>query len=161
MLMLGKKKLCFNILLVCFLVIVTMARTGVAYSDDLMNDTYDNRVAAVKEYLKITPVEKMMKDATLELSKTLPKDSQKEYFNLVMSSIETEKLEKATLDSMTKVFTLAEIKALNKFYSSKEGNSVMRKIGVYMADIMPVIQEELQKAHISAIKKLKSEDKGK
>ena len=55
-------------------------------------------------------------------------------------------LNEAMLDSMEKRFTVAGLDALTKFYGSKEGKSVMQKFGLYMADVMPVMQAEIAKA---------------
>ena len=49
-------------------------------------------------------------------------------------------------DAMVKHFTTEELKALADFYGSPVGKSAMQKFGAYMADVMPAIQAEMQKA---------------
>ena len=49
-------------------------------------------------------------------------------------------------DAMVKHFTTDELKALADFYGSPVGKSAMQKFGAYMADVMPAIQAEMQKA---------------
>jgi len=38
------------------------------------------------------------------------------------------------------------LNALADFYESPEGNSAMKKMGEYMADVMPTLQEEMVRA---------------
>jgi hypothetical protein len=52
------------------------------------------------------------------------------------------------LASMAKHFTVDELNALADFYGSREGRSAMKKFGAYMADIMPVIEQEMTKAQV-------------
>ncbi|HUQ08876.1 MAG TPA: DUF2059 domain-containing protein, partial [Steroidobacteraceae bacterium] len=52
----------------------------------------------------------------------------------------------AMLISMVKYFTTRELDAMAKFYGSPEGKSSLEKFGPYMADVMPMIQAEMQHA---------------
>jgi hypothetical protein len=47
---------------------------------------------------------------------------------------------------MVKNFTTEELKALADFYGSPIGKAAMKKIGPYMADVMPIVQAEVMKA---------------
>jgi hypothetical protein len=53
---------------------------------------------------------------------------------------------KATYDAMVKFFNADELKALADFYGSPVGKSAMRKFPDYMAEVMPTLQDELEKA---------------
>ncbi len=55
-------------------------------------------------------------------------------------------LENLARTSMIKHFTADELNALADFYGSKHGASVMKKFGIYMADVLPSIQAEVQRA---------------
>ena len=55
-------------------------------------------------------------------------------------------LERAVVSSMVRHFTVRELNALADFYGSPEGRSAMNKFGAYMADVMPVIQQEMERA---------------
>jgi len=63
-----------------------------------------------------------------------------------MKGLDFARLTQAMKDSMVKIFTADELKALADFYSSKEGKSAMKKMGTYMAELMPIIQDETRKA---------------
>jgi hypothetical protein len=47
---------------------------------------------------------------------------------------------------MVKIFTAQELNALADFYGSPVGKSAMGKFGIYMAEVMPALQQELIQA---------------
>jgi hypothetical protein len=55
----------------------------------------------------------------------------------------SDRWERFMLDVMTKHFTAPELDALARFYGSREGQSIMKKFGPYMADVLPFIREEV------------------
>jgi hypothetical protein len=61
-------------------------------------------------------------------------------------AVRPEVLERAAMASMVKVFTAEELNALADFFGSPVGKAAMGKFGVYMADVMPVIQQEMFRA---------------
>ena len=56
---------------------------------------------------------------------------------------------------MVKHFTADELNAMADFYSSKHGASAMSKFGIYMADVMPILMQEIQRA----VRELQSTDR--
>ena len=54
-------------------------------------------------------------------------------------------IEKLSRESMIRTFTADELNALADFYGSKNGSSVMLKFGTYMSEVMPAIQQEVQR----------------
>jgi hypothetical protein len=63
----------------------------------------------------------------------------------------------AEKQSLAKVFTVGELNAMIQYQSTPEGKSSMKKMGAYMADLMPVIQAEIKKAMEATIEETKSE----
>ena len=55
-------------------------------------------------------------------------------------------LDRIARESMVKTFTTDELNALANFYGSQHGASAMEKFGVYMGQVMPAIQQEIQSA---------------
>jgi hypothetical protein len=53
-------------------------------------------------------------------------------------------------------FTAKELDALTAFYSSPEGKSIMTKMPVYMAQIMPYVQSTALKAVMSYMQQKKT-----
>jgi len=109
-------------------------------------DTYGNRLAAARSYLEIMPMKDMMRNMAAESAKNLPKNIRPSYIQYMTKTVRVEVLESASLASMAKHFTVRELKALTAFYGSPEGRSAIKKFGIYMADVTPVIQQEMLRA---------------
>lgn len=109
-------------------------------------DTPQNRLEAAKHYLTVAPMSEMLDDAIREMSKQFPDDHRARFIAMMKEGIRVDVLEEAAIQSMAKHLTVAEIDALARFYGSPEGKSVQKKFGVYMAELMPVMQRELVNA---------------
>ncbi len=109
-------------------------------------DTPANRLAAARRYLKAVPPMEMVTETMNQLSAQLPEESREEFKQALTKVLASERIEKITLDAIVKHFTVKEIDALTAFYGSPEGRSITKKFSAYMADVMPVIQQELSKA---------------
>ena len=92
------------------------------------------------------PVSDLLKDMTTQMAKQIPEDQRQGFIELMSKHLDTEALNEAIKSSMMKHFTADESKALADFYGSKHGKSAMKKFGIYMADVMPAIQQEVIKA---------------
>ena len=124
------------LLLICF-------SNGLQAFGQAEDDSLEARKAAADRYFQAVPMESMMHDMTVEVSKTLPDDQRAIFENVLMKKLRIDLLEEAAREALIKHLTAPEINALAAFYSSKEGRSVMKKMGKYMAEIMPVLQREL------------------
>jgi len=62
------------------------------------------------------------------------------------ATVRADVLERIARESMVKTFTTDELNALANFYGSQHGASAMKKFGVYMGQVMPAIQQEIQRA---------------
>ena len=112
----------------------------------LAADTEQERVAAAKRYLEVAQMSRITDDTVTELAKGLPAEQRGKFLQFMREAVRPEVLERAALASMVKVFTAQEINALADFYGSPVGKSAMSKFGLYMADVMPVIQQEMLRA---------------
>ena len=111
-----------------------------------IEDTIANRSKEIERYLKIMPVSNLLKDMTTQMAKQIPENQRQGFIDLITKHLDTEALTEAMKSSMMKHFTADECKALADFYGSKHGKSAMKKFGIYMADVMPAIQQEIIKA---------------
>jgi hypothetical protein len=118
------------------------------------NDTVAAREAAMERYMRAVPVSKMMEDTYSEMSKQLPPEQRSSFITDMRRVVKVEMIERLAKASMIKHFTADELSALADFYSSKHGASAMSKFGVYMADVMPPLTQEIQRA----VKELLSAD---
>jgi len=125
-----------NILLGLLLLAFTLSSPARAADDAAA------RMEAAIAYEKAVPVESMVKDMMAEMEKN-PQlaltDSEKK---IMRESYDVKELRQKMLDAIAKHFTVPEIEALTKFYASAEGQSIMKKFPVYMADFMPYIQQQ-------------------
>ena len=69
---------------------------------------------------------------------------------MLMSQLDFPALNRAITNSLVKVFTAEEIKAMADFYGSPAGKSAMNKSGAYMTDLRPALEAELAKAQAKA-----------
>ncbi len=109
-------------------------------------DTAQTRKEAAERYAKVADVRKLMTDSVEAMAQRMP-EAQRERFRAVMTThVRPEVLEAAMIAAMRKHFTTRELNALADFYGSEEGRSAMAKFGLYMADVMPLVQAEIARA---------------
>ena len=118
-------------------------------------DTPEARHEAAKRYLKVVPTKEIVDETIKAMAQNIPPNERDEFIEDMSKLMNVDTLEQVTLKSMGKTFTVEEIDALTDFYGSKVGRSAMDKYGAYMADLMPALQQEIQKA----LQKLQSEGK--
>jgi hypothetical protein len=104
------------------------------------------REAAVDRYMNAVPTSRMMEDTYTEMSKQLPPEQRAWFISNMRRVAKVETIERLAKASMIKHFTADELNALADFYSSKHGASAMAKFGAYMADVMPPLLQEIQRA---------------
>ncbi len=109
-------------------------------------DTLENRLVAARRYSDVAPMKGMAQDAISEMAKSLPADRQQLFIQLMTESFRVDVLERAVISSMVQHFTVKELEALASFYGSPEGRSVVKKYGIFVADVVPVIQQEALRA---------------
>jgi hypothetical protein len=111
-----------------------------------LDDTPQNRAAQADYYLRVVPPQHLMGDMATKLAATLPEDKRATFIALMTKNLDINAVAALMRDSMIKNFTADELKALADFYGSPVGKSAMAKMGNYMADSMPRLVVELQKA---------------
>jgi hypothetical protein len=109
-------------------------------------DTMDTRQVAMQRYLRAVPMAKVMEDTYAEMAKQVPPEKRTEFIAAMRKVVRVDKIEEIAKRSMLKTFTTDELNALADFYSSKDGASAMKKLGVYMGDIMPPLMQEIERA---------------
>lgn len=104
------------------------------------------REAAVERYLDVVPMSTMLEDTFAEIAKQLPVNQRAAFVSQMRALVRVESIERVARDAMLRVFTADELNALADFYGSQHGASAMKKFGVYMADVLPAMQAEIQRA---------------
>lgn len=136
--------------------IILIFSTGYAAAKDIP-DTYENRREAALRHLVAVPTENMINDAAQEMAKNMPENNRSFFLAMMTEVIRIDVLEKATIEAMTKHFSVQEIDAMTEFYTSTHGSSVMKKFGLYTAEIIPTVQQEVIRAVNIAIESIDEE----
>ena len=123
-----------------------LALTGSAFASDVLSDTPQNRAKMVDEYLKVVPVKDLLDDMTEKLAATVPENNREAFKSMLTKHFDLDALVAAEKRSLVKIFTVGELKTMIAYQSTPEGKSSMKKMGAYIADLMPVVQAELVKA---------------
>ncbi len=109
-------------------------------------DTPEERAKAVESYFREISMRDLMNDMVKEVSKRMPPEQRSAFENALLKNVRLEVLETAAKESLARHLTVAEINAFTEFMRRPEGKSAMNKMKYYMADLMPVIQQELMRA---------------
>ncbi|MDH3347684.1 MAG: DUF2059 domain-containing protein [Desulfobulbaceae bacterium] len=108
-------------------------------------DTPESRMVAATNYLQVASMRKLLDDTIEELAQQVYPEQRAEFKKFMRKGIRIDLLEKAALESMVKTFTTKELQALVDFYGSQTGKSIMNKMGMYTAEVMPSIQQEVER----------------
>lgn len=106
----------------------------------------DAKAQLINEYFTHVPMKRMMDETTRELAKQVPAERRQQFIDAMTRNVRLEVLEQAARQSMAKHLTLAELTMFVEFIRRPEAQSAMEKMKFYMADLMPVIQQELMRA---------------
>jgi hypothetical protein len=126
-------------------------------SSDSIPDTEENRRDQAQRYLKVTPPQDMMNDMVQNMGQNMSEAEREQFSAMMTEYVDMDSWGTIMTDAMVKHFTAQELKALADFYGSPVGKSAMSKFGAYMADVMPVIQQEMMKAYGKAMQAQKEE----
>jgi hypothetical protein len=97
-----------------------------------------------------------MQDMTMEIAAQLPEDQRSAFIAMMSKNLDINALTNLTRTSMIKNFTADELKALADFYGLPVGKSAMSKMGKYMADVMPGLIAEIQKAQVLTMQQMEA-----
>jgi hypothetical protein len=109
-------------------------------------DSPATRRQAAERYAATNDLPKLLADVSEAMSRNLPPEKRAEFKALMTQYVRVDALQEAMLISMAKHFNTRELNALATFYGSEEGKSAMAKFGVYMADVMPMVEAEMKHA---------------
>jgi hypothetical protein len=115
-----------------------------------LDDTMANREQEATRYLAAAPPRELFEDMAEHMAANLPPEQREDFKTLLLKYLDIDAVTKGMKASMVKTFTADELKALADFYESPVGKSAMKKMGLYMEDVMPIIQAEIMKAQAKA-----------
>lgn len=111
-----------------------------------VQDSPEARTELVNKYFKLVPLTQMVNDISVEMANNLPPEQRQDFIQFMTQEIRADVLETAAKESMSKHMTAQELSAFVAFMEKPEGKSAMGKMKFYMADIMPVAQQEVMRA---------------
>lgn len=123
--------------------VLLIVSAGVALG---VEDTPENRAAEAERYMEVSAPQQMLDEVVTQMSAMMPEESRAEFVDVMTRKLDFEAIEKAMVDAMTRIFTADELRALADFHSSPVGQSAQRKMGRYMAAVMPVMRDEVFRA---------------
>ena len=109
-------------------------------------DTAANRSRETVRYLQIIPASEIIGDVTQNIAQTLPLEQQKDFITNMRSEINLNTVHENISKAMVKHMNATEIGALADFYSTPVGKSAMKKMGLCMSEVTPLVQKEIQSA---------------
>lgn len=130
----------------CLALFVCGAAFTYAFAEEKPADTKENRLKAAQRYLKIVSMKALMDDVADGMAKGVPAEEGERIKKAFKEDLDIAALEKASTDAMVKHFSVGEIDALADFYGSPEGRSVMKKLGIYTAEVSQAMNAEIRRA---------------
>ena len=111
-----------------------------------IEDTQENRLIQIERYLKAVPPKRTFEELSNNVSMNFPPAERIEFLSLTRDFVNVDVITDAMIASMLKHFTADELAAIADLYESPAGQSAMSKMGVYLAEVMPVIEAEIMRA---------------
>ncbi len=123
--------------------LITFAQPSLAQEAD---SGMNQRLELAARMHEIRPAREQIDAAVEQVSSALPA-GEKEAFRLaIKNALDYQALERHSIESMAKVFTLEELQAMVDFYSKPEAGSITDKLGEYNKLIEPKVFEMLDQA---------------
>ena len=122
-----------------------------------IDDTPENRLVEMKRYLEAVPPDEIFADMADGVAMNFPPSERAEFRDFMTKYVDIDVISEAMEASMLKHFTADELAAIADLYTSPVGQSAMKKMGVYMAEVMPIIEAEVMRA-LGELQKAKAEE---
>jgi hypothetical protein len=111
-----------------------------------LEDTTENRRIEAERYIVAADTKQMLSSMADGLAMNMKPEDRDGFRQMMTKFVNIDVINNASLESMVKHFTIDELSALADFYDLPVAKTAMLKMGVYMAEIMPVIQAEMLRA---------------
>nr|CAA6816304.1 MAG: Unknown protein [uncultured Thiotrichaceae bacterium] len=121
------------------------------FAQNELENTLENRKIQAERYLQVNSAQDIFQDISARTQSVLPENERTPFMELMTKHLDVRVLNETMNESLIKHFTAQEIAVLADFYSIPEAKSAMSKMGVYMADVIPVVQLEMFKAQQKAM----------
>lgn len=137
--------------IVILVVLSLLLSQSIISAKETLDNTLENREIQAERYLEVNSAREIFQDIAERTQHALPESEREPFINMLTKHLDLEVLNGTMHESLIKHFTAEEISVLADFYSIPEAKSAMAKMGVYMADVIPVVQTEMFKAQQKAL----------
>ncbi len=112
------------------------------------------RLAAATDWYDALPVEELVEDSLRYIAGFYPTAIREKFFKIAYRSIDYALIKKTMITESAKVFTIAELQTLARFYRTPEGRPIAAKLGRYLMAVVPALQAQLFHATQEAMEKI-------
>lgn len=112
---------------------------------------------AATRYVESQNIKKVLKDMFNSATQMMPESEAKEFHAKFYERLNYKRIEQACILAAARNFNLEELEAMNEFFATPVGQSILKKQGQYSAEVGMVMQQEV----MSTMGKLMRELKGK
>jgi hypothetical protein len=111
-----------------------------------MADNAANRTLLAQELLKVQSMDSIFSDIIESMARAVPQNEQARLRTFMQKNLDVNSIRASAVQSLAKTFTVSELAAMVDFYGSDEGQSIQKKLGPYMTDLSPALQNVMQTA---------------
>lgn len=118
-------------------------------SDELQGflpDTPEQRQLLVDRYFKAVSFGDFQREMVEQMSSNIPPEHQAQFLDTMSNKVRWDNIEAAAKESLARHMTVSELSAFLAFVEKPEGKSALSKMRFYMADLNPVVQQEVFRA---------------
>jgi hypothetical protein len=109
-------------------------------------DAGEAKARLIDEYFSYIPMQRIVEETTLEIAKQVPAEKRQLFIDAMTKRVRVDVLEQAARQSLAKHLSVSELRMFVEFIKRPEARSAMEKMKYYMADLMPVVQQEMMRA---------------
>jgi hypothetical protein len=124
--------------------IIILLVVGVPGFSWALDDTPENRAEQAERYLSAMPLREMMINV-LELMAQRMKPYEKRRLFDIVASHDFADFARGMKTAMIKIYSADELQALADLYASEVGKSIVKKAGLYEAELIPLKEAEMAK----------------
>ncbi len=108
------------------------------------------RIQLATDFADIRPVREQINIDIKNMSARLPEAEREDFMRYVQLRMPYDKIEALSIQTMAKLFTVPELKAMLSYYGSPEGKSADAKVPSYTAVIAPEVAKNIDAAVMDA-----------
>lgn len=108
------------------------------------------RLRLAADFDDIRPVRNQINVDIQNMANRLPLAEREDFMKYVQVRLSYDKIEELSVQTMAKMFTVPELKAMIAYYGSPEGKSADAKVPAYTAVIAPTVAKHLDAAVMDA-----------